>query len=105
MAQADFAISRAGATTMWELISNGLPALFIPYPYAIHNHQYYNAQFLLNQHLCYLLPQQKCDKEAIIAIIKELSMPSSKLNDMSIALREMACPNGSANIIDLCLAG
>ncbi len=44
--RADFAVSRAGASTLWELTTNGLPALYIPYPYAAGDHQYYNARFI-----------------------------------------------------------
>jgi UDP-N-acetylglucosamine--N-acetylmuramyl-(pentapeptide) pyrophosphoryl-undecaprenol N-acetylglucosamine transferase len=52
--EADFAISRAGASTLWELCANGLPALFIPYPYASANHQYHNAHYLLEHNLALL---------------------------------------------------
>ncbi|WP_461829540.1 UDP-N-acetylglucosamine--N-acetylmuramyl-(pentapeptide) pyrophosphoryl-undecaprenol N-acetylglucosamine transferase, partial [Aquifex sp.] len=40
----DFAISRAGAGTITELSFYGIPTLFIPYPYAADDHQYYNAK-------------------------------------------------------------
>ena len=32
--KADFAVSRAGASTLWELCANHLPTFFIPYKYA-----------------------------------------------------------------------
>ncbi|MBM3709955.1 MAG: UDP-N-acetylglucosamine--N-acetylmuramyl-(pentapeptide) pyrophosphoryl-undecaprenol N-acetylglucosamine transferase, partial [Actinobacteria bacterium] len=40
-------ISRAGATTVSELIVTGIPAILIPYPKAVENHQHYNAEYLV----------------------------------------------------------
>ncbi len=55
MKNADLAISRAGASTLFELCANTLPTIFIPYPYAAKNHQYFNAKFLQDQALCQIL--------------------------------------------------
>jgi UDP-N-acetylglucosamine--N-acetylmuramyl-(pentapeptide) pyrophosphoryl-undecaprenol N-acetylglucosamine transferase len=45
-AAADAVISRAGASTVAELLKVCCPALLIPYPHATNNHQLYNAQVL-----------------------------------------------------------
>jgi UDP-N-acetylglucosamine--N-acetylmuramyl-(pentapeptide) pyrophosphoryl-undecaprenol N-acetylglucosamine transferase len=44
LAAADFVIARAGASTVAELAIAGRPALLVPFPHAIDNHQLYNAQ-------------------------------------------------------------
>ncbi len=41
--RADFAISRAGAMSLAELLATGTPAILIPYPFAAEDHQYHNA--------------------------------------------------------------
>ncbi|MDB2614060.1 UDP-N-acetylglucosamine--N-acetylmuramyl-(pentapeptide) pyrophosphoryl-undecaprenol N-acetylglucosamine transferase [Chlamydiales bacterium] len=43
---ADFAITRAGASTIREMIHFEVPSLFIPYPFATDNHQEKNAAFI-----------------------------------------------------------
>jgi len=45
---ADIAVSRAGATTVAELVYFSLPALIVPYPYAAANHQVENALALVD---------------------------------------------------------
>lgn len=54
LAQSDLAVSRAGASTLWELAANALPALYVPYPYAAGDHQYYNARFLSERGLSWV---------------------------------------------------
>ena len=42
----DLVVSRSGAMTITEISNVGVPAIFIPYPYATENHQEYNAKVL-----------------------------------------------------------
>ena len=43
IASADLCVGRSGASTLWELCANGLPAIFVPFPFAAADHQFYNA--------------------------------------------------------------
>ncbi len=71
MAEADFAVARAGASTLWELSATALPALFIPYPYAASDHQYHNAQFLVEKNLAWLMREDVIETEQVIALLDE----------------------------------
>jgi UDP-N-acetylglucosamine--N-acetylmuramyl-(pentapeptide) pyrophosphoryl-undecaprenol N-acetylglucosamine transferase len=71
IARADLAVSRAGASTLWELCSNGLPALFIPYPYAAGDHQFYNAQFILQHNLGWCYREGEELRKHLLAILQE----------------------------------
>jgi len=82
MDKADFAISRAGASTIWELVALGIPTLFIPYPYAAANHQYYNAKYLLDNNLCFIQKEDELTKEYLINILQnDLSKISKNLKN------------------------
>lgn len=65
----DFAISRSGAGMLWELSACGVPALFIPYPFAAGNHQFFNAKFLLDSGACLLSMQEGVSKEYVLKLI------------------------------------
>ena len=64
-AQADLVICRAGASTVSELAAVGAPALLVPFPHAVDDHQTTNAQFLSSQQAAWLMPQQKLTPEAL----------------------------------------
>lgn len=59
--EADLAVARAGASTLWELCACLLPALFIPYPYAASNHQYFNAKTLVDMNGAWMMEEKDFD--------------------------------------------
>jgi len=71
MKEADFAVARSGASTLWELSATALPTLFIPYPYAASDHQYHNAKFLVEKELAWLMRENEIDKEKVLALLDE----------------------------------
>jgi len=95
MAEADFAIARAGASTLWELSATALPTLFIPYPYAASDHQYYNAQFLVEKDLAWLMREDAIEAEQVIALLDE------DLSSRSRGLKAIIAQDGAKQIADL----
>ena len=80
MAKADLAVSRAGASTLWELTVNGLVSFFIPYPYAAGDHQYYNAKFIVDNEMGWCERESEDLEEKLLAILDEdLTQRSKKL--------------------------
>jgi len=86
--KADFAVSRAGASTLFELVSNQLPTLFIPYPYAAGNHQYYNAKYLTDKGIGFLSNNPRIENLDV-----KIDIISNKLKDINHR-------NGSKIIVD-----
>jgi len=93
--KADFAISRAGASTLFELVANQIPTIFIPYPFATNNHQYYNAKFLEDKNAGFVIKQNEID----IKKIKNLLF-NTNLSQISLNLKNINKPNGAKIIVD-----
>ncbi len=93
--KADFAISRAGASTLFELAANQIPTLFIPYPYAVGDHQYHNAKFLADKNAGFAIRQNKITPKKVLDIIFD-----AKLTDISLNLSKINQKNGAKMIVD-----
>jgi UDP-N-acetylglucosamine--N-acetylmuramyl-(pentapeptide) pyrophosphoryl-undecaprenol N-acetylglucosamine transferase len=91
--QSDLAVSRSGASTLWELSANGLPTLFIPYPHA-NNHQFYNAKFIIDKNLGWLFPQNEVEPNNLFNILDE------NISEKSRKLIEIISPHGVEKIIN-----
>ncbi len=95
--KADFAICRAGAGTLWELAACGLPALYIPYPYAAADHQFYNADFLAKKSLSFVIREHDVS-------IKNLDMIfNCNIQKMSQGLINLIEADGAKKIVDYML--
>lgn len=98
MSMADFCISRSGASSLWEIASNGLPALFIPYPHAAKNHQYFNAKSLVDNSLALLYRQDELENLKPELLLNQIL--SINLTQISTELMRVTQNNGAAQIID-----
>lgn len=80
IARADFAVSRAGASTLWELSANGCPALYVPYPHAAADHQYHNAAFIVENELGWCQREGDLLEGRLLALLDEpIANKSQKL--------------------------
>jgi UDP-N-acetylglucosamine--N-acetylmuramyl-(pentapeptide) pyrophosphoryl-undecaprenol N-acetylglucosamine transferase len=95
MNEADFAIARSGASTLWELSATAVPTLYIPYPHAASDHQFHNAQFLVEKDLAWIMREKEIDTEKVLALLDE------NLTDKSRRLIEIVEKNGSEKIAAL----
>jgi len=68
-ADADLVLCRAGASTVTELAAVGSAALFVPFPFAVDDHQTSNARFLVDQNAGWLMPQIEMTPERLAAFI------------------------------------
>ena len=72
--EVDLVISRAGATTISELLSLNVVSILIPSPYVASNHQYYNAKMLVDNGLALMIEEKKLDKNRLKNLIDNRSM-------------------------------
>jgi UDP-N-acetylglucosamine--N-acetylmuramyl-(pentapeptide) pyrophosphoryl-undecaprenol N-acetylglucosamine transferase len=93
---ADLVICRAGATTVAELSAAGIPAIMIPLPHAVDDHQTANAKSLANIGAGIILPQSQLSAAALYAEITNLNQPQ-KLQHMA----QQALTNSRKDAVEL----
>ena len=89
---ADIALSRAGATSIYELIEARVPAVLVPYPYA-RAHQLQNALYLVNHEAAILYEQDKADKSEMINRLNELIVNKNRRDKIKRQLEDIKLPD------------
>ena len=103
-AWADIIICRAGALTVSEITVASVPAVFIPLPSAIDNHQYHNAQWLVENGAACLIEQKQLTAESLSQLLLKLASNNDQLNHMREQLKKVALPNSTKKVADYCQA-
>lgn len=85
-ADADLVVARAGASTIAELASICLPAIYIPYPHAAENHQLFNAQAVCDMGGGWYFEQSKVNSSMLAHKILELINDRNMLKNASMSL-------------------
>ena len=76
----DILICRAGAGTVKEVEMYNLPALFIPFPYATANHQYFNAKSVEQKNFREVIEEKNITQENIINFIENKMTGNTDIN-------------------------
>ncbi len=101
---ADLVVSRAGAITIAEVTACGKPAILIPLPQAIYNHQARNAQVMESAGAAVVLPQAELTGPKLAQAIKGLLQDPERLSRMSARSLAMGRTDAAAAIVQECYA-
>ena len=71
LASSDIVIARSGAGTINDIIESQIPAIFVPLPHSINNHQYLNAKYLVDRQAALLIEEKDLDLDIAYFEFKE----------------------------------
>ena len=98
---ADLVICRAGAMTVSEVAAMGVPAILIPLPSAIDDHQTANARYLSDAGAGLLLRQNDLNP---VTLADYIAKALEKLDVMSVAAQHCARLDATTVVANYCIA-
>ena len=101
-AEADLVICRAGASTVTEIAAVGAPALFVPFPHAVDDHQTRNAKFLVEGGGGWLVQQRDLTPESLAALLQKLDRP--QLLQRALAAKKLEKTQATEQMVAACEA-
>ena len=101
-AWADLVLCRCGALTIAELCVMGRPAILVPLPHAIDDHQSANARALTDCGGGALLRQADMDAQSVNALLSGFLQAPQRLSAMAVAAFAAAIPDAAARVADCC---
>jgi UDP-N-acetylglucosamine--N-acetylmuramyl-(pentapeptide) pyrophosphoryl-undecaprenol N-acetylglucosamine transferase len=100
---ADVVICRAGALTVSELAIAGKPAIFVPLPHAVDDHQTKNAMYLVNKNAAKLITQQELNGTSLAQMLNSLFISDTVVQSMAKAAHNAAHANATVDVAQICI--
>ena len=97
----DLIITRAGASTISEILALGIPSIFIPSPYVTNNHQYKNAMDLVNQKAAKIIEEKDLTKDNLINLIDQVLGNKEEYNQIKKNLKKLGVKDSSDRIYEI----
>ncbi|MBQ6494911.1 MAG: undecaprenyldiphospho-muramoylpentapeptide beta-N-acetylglucosaminyltransferase [Bacilli bacterium] len=101
MKNTDLIVSRAGASTMSEIMALGIPTIFIPSPYVTNNHQYKNAMDLVNKDAALIIEEKNLNKNNLIRTIDDILENKEKYDKIKSNLSKLGIKDSSTRIYNI----
>ncbi len=99
MKNTDLMVTRAGASTLSELIALHIPSILIPSPYVPNNHQYKNAIALTEKGAAVLLEEKDLKDDILVKSIDSILANKLKQQEMKEQLRKLDIPDSATRIV------
>ena len=102
-AWADLVVCRAGALTVAELCAAGLPALFVPYPAAVDDHQTANARPMAEAGAAFIIQESELTPARLANLLRDWLQSRETLLVRAEKARSLAKPDALNRITEHCL--
>ena len=89
MSAADISITRAGAVTCAETAAIGSCSVFVPYPFAAHDHQTFNAKAFVDVNGAMLVPDDRVNED-LKGVLKDLLNDPEKRENIRKNAKKLA---------------
>jgi UDP-N-acetylglucosamine--N-acetylmuramyl-(pentapeptide) pyrophosphoryl-undecaprenol N-acetylglucosamine transferase len=99
-ANADLVICRSGAMTVAEIAAVGVAAFFVPFPFAVDDHQTTNAAFLAGNGAAVVVQQRDLTAEQLADWLRGQSRAT--LAEMAKRSRSLAKPDATEQVAQIC---
>lgn len=100
-ASADVVVARAGASTCFELAACGKPALLIPLPSAVRDHQHFNAEAFAAAGAADEGVQAKLTASSVCRYLRHKAERPESLAAMAAKMKALATPDAAARVAEL----
>jgi len=101
IADAHLVISRAGASTVAELTAIGRPAILVPYPHAMDDHQTANAAAMAAAGGALVAPEAELTAEALARHLRDVLTEPNRAAQMAASAKALGRPGASRDLADL----
>ena len=97
---ADIVLARAGASSLSELATVGLPCILVPYPFAADDHQTANASAYVNKGAAEMINEDRLTGTSLAAMLRNLWSHPDKLSRMAENMLACSPPAAAATMAD-----
>ncbi|GAA6236586.1 undecaprenyldiphospho-muramoylpentapeptide beta-N-acetylglucosaminyltransferase [Apilactobacillus micheneri] len=97
----DLIVGRAGATSLAEITSLGIPSILIPSPYVTADHQTKNALSLVKNDAALIITENDLSTNTLMKNIDFVMHDKDKRDEMANNSRNMGCRDSSSRLFNL----
>ena len=96
---ADIVIARSGALTVSELIASGTASILIPYPFAVDDHQFFNAKILKDVGAAEIIREQNLEEKLLFNLVR---LDRKKCENMALKAKELHSYDACDEVLKVC---